>query len=146
MDTQDSVDGRGGGCGQRQLHRGPHQPRGLYGPRQSRRSPRPDLASTTFVSSATMSENLPCVTHGSLGAGTVCEASCVWTADGTACEAGSQAELVFRLTQMVATLTPAQGMPFGIRCLAKQRTHGTRLSTPPPSGTDLPSPASPSIP
>ena len=79
--------------------------------------PRPDLATTTLVSSTTRFEDLPCVTRGSLGAGTVCEASRVWTADGTACDAGSQTELVFRLNSVMTTLPPVPGMPFFLRVL-----------------------------
>ena len=73
--------------------------------------PRPDWASATLVPSTTRFEDLPCVTQGSLGAGTVCEASRVWTADGTACDAGSPTQLVFRLNALVTTLPPAPGMP-----------------------------------
>ena len=56
--------------------------------------PRPHLASTTLVPSTTRFKDLPCVTQGSLGAGTVYEAARVWTADGTACDVGPQAVLV----------------------------------------------------
>ena len=38
-------------------------------------APRPDFVSATLVSSSTRFEDLPCVTQGSLGPGTVCEAS-----------------------------------------------------------------------
>ena len=73
--------------------------------------PRPDWATTTLVSSTTRFEDLPSVTQGSVGAGTVCEASRVSIADGTACDAGSQTELVIRLNSSVTTLPPAPGMP-----------------------------------
>ena len=72
--------------------------------------PQPDLASTTLVPSTTRFEDLPCVTQGSLGAGNVCEASRVWTADRAACDAGPQTELVYRLTPQVTTLQPVPGM------------------------------------
>eukprot|EP00904_Undaria_pinnatifida_P012914 jgi/Undpi1/8753/HiC_scaffold_25.g11215.m1 len=68
--------------------------------------PRPDLAWIALAPSITRFEDLPCVTQGRLGAGTVCKASCVCTADGTAYDAGPQAELVYRLTPLVTTVPP----------------------------------------
>ena len=58
----------------------------------------------------TRCEDLPCVTQGSLGAGNVCEASRVWTTEGSACDAGPEAELVYRLNPLVTTLPPVPGM------------------------------------
>lgn len=72
--------------------------------------PRPDLASTTLVPSTTRFEDLLFVTQGSLGAVTVCEASCVWIADGTACDACPQTDVVYVLTPLVTTLPPLPGM------------------------------------
>ena len=71
----------------------------------------PNFSAAVLVPSTTRFEDLPCLTPGSLGAGTICEPSRVFTGDAVACDKIPQSALAFRLSSVVTELPPVPGAP-----------------------------------